>query len=140
MTIRPEIEAFVKAVEVFANRTFHFHYELAVLLQIATDSSMKQAFEDLTFFAKFVVNASHILKRAGVGAEETAKLSIEYQHNLEKTSNLLRTMLENAPKEFSRSFEERFLILTHPSLQNLHDLLYELSWIKNYNLDRTKLT
>ena len=135
MTIRPETEACIHAVEVFANRSFRFHDELAMLLQLASDHGMRHVFDEVTFYAKFLVNASHILKRSGPGSEETEKLSTEFKSKIEQTSTLIRAILQKTSRDVRDSFEEKFLSLSHSNFDNFLSLLYELSWIKNYSLD-----
>ena len=135
MTIRPETVAFVDAVEKFANRRFRFRHEVTIIIELAEAHKMNQAFQDITFLAKFVSNAYHILKRTGMDSEETQKLSVQFKENLEKTSTLLRTLIQKAPEEEKRTLAHRFLSPSQDGMTTLLSLLYELSWVKNYLLD-----
>ncbi|HEV8538340.1 MAG TPA: hypothetical protein VGR15_05375 [Bacteroidota bacterium] len=136
--IRPETEAFLQEVETSTGKKFHFRREAAVLIELAEMQSMRQVFDDLTFYAKFVSHAATIIKRQGAGSEDTAKLSLEFSGKLENTSALVATLVREAPTEIRQQFTERFLSLTPASMESFLSFLYELSWIKNYYLDKDR--
>ena len=136
IAIRLETQTYLDAVEQFAHRKFQFRDDLGLLTDLSESRNMKQLFDDILFFAKFVSNANNVLKRAGVHSEETQKLSAEFKESLEKSSTLLRTLVKEAPEEVKKDFTARFFSLSQESVSNLLSLLYELSWIKNYSLDK----
>ena len=138
MKIRAETEAFVKEIEVSSGRRFQFREELTLLKELAEAHMMQQAFDDLTFQAKFVTNAAGILQRAGSNTDETRKLSGEMEEGMKRIATLLGGLLENAPDEVRSNFSSRFLSMTQESLQELLSLLRELRWIKNYALDKKR--
>ena len=136
--IRPETHAFLRVVERSAGRKFRFERDIALLLEVADQASIRQHFDDLTFYGKFVSHAAAILKRQGLAAEETASLSAELEATLKKTAKLMETILMRAPAEPAQSFRNRFLSHSPPSLESFLALLAELSWIKNYVLDQDR--
>lgn len=138
MNIRKETETYLDTVEEYTHRKFRFRDEVGVLVDLAATRTMERLFDDILFLAKFVSNANAILKRTGTGSEDTVKLSAEFKENLEKASSLLRTLVKEAPEEIKQHFLSSFFSLSRDGMNNLLALLYELTWIKNYKLDRKK--
>ena len=134
-SIRSESEAFVQAVERHVHRTFRFHHEIALLLEIAEKRSLRQEFEDLTFHAKFITNACVILQREGAHNESTRKLSAEFQGDLERISDQLRSFVNRESPEVQEIFLSQLVGLSPHSAENLLQLLAELASVKNYSLD-----
>ncbi|MBI1806918.1 MAG: hypothetical protein HYR76_07700 [Ignavibacteria bacterium] len=135
-TIRPETNSLLDAVEQFAHRKFHYREEMAVLIELAQSTGGGQILDQITFHAKFISHAVTIMKRVGTDTDETAKLSAEFTRNLETTSELLHTLIDNAPEEIQNRFSTTFLSVSHESMNSLLDFLHDLSWLKNYSLDR----
>ena len=129
---------YLDAVEAFSGKKFQFRGEIGMLLECATARNMHQVFEDITFLAKFVTNASGVLKRVGPSHADAAKLVGEFKDNLEKVSTLLRTLVKEEPADARQQLLSRFFSLSHDSLDNLLVLLSELSRIKNYTLDQKR--
>ena len=136
MILRPDTLAYLDAVERFAGKKFSYSREIALLMELAEKKKGRERFEELTFLAKFVTNASGLLKRTGPEVPDTAKLASEFRANVEKCHELLRSLLEEAPGEAQSLFTGRFLSLSRGSLDALLTLLAELSWVKNYSLER----
>lgn len=129
---------FLDEVEHFAQRKFLFRDEMALLIELSESRGMQKLFNEIIFFAKFITNAQHILKRIGSESDEVLKLRIELTENLKKTSTLLRTLVEECSDDMKESFMRRFLMFNQENLDNLFSLLSELSWIKNYSLDKDR--
>ena len=136
MTIRPETQQHLDAVERHAKRSFRYRGEIAVLMDLSELNSLQPLFADLIFQSKFSTNAVNILKRSGPGTDETAKLSAELKQSLEKISNIFHNLLAEAPGDVKDKFMSTFLSETTAGFDNLMNLLTELGWVKNYELDR----
>ena len=135
MAETPETQFYLNEVEKFAQRKFQFRHEISLLVESAALHSQQHVLDEITFLAKFSVNASNILKREGAGKEETSKLEREFKQNLEKSSSLIRELISDIPDDERNMFISRFLSLTHEGMGNFMKLMYELSWLKNYSLD-----
>ena len=140
MTIRPETQTYVDAVERLAKRSLRFRPEITELVELAETKSMKPVFAELIFLSKFSSNAVNIFKRAGSGSDETVKLSAELKESLAKISGLLERMTADAPGEVNAKFKKTFLSGNPVSFENMMKLLTELSWVKNYENDRERGT
>ena len=138
MLIHSETQTFLDAVERSAGKKFLFRYEVALLVEIAEQHALHRVLDDILFYAKFLSHASVILKRFGPSSEETAKVSQEFKEKLEQTSTLINVLLKEAPEEVKRLFAERFLSLSQASMDAFVSLLHEMSWLKNYLLDKDR--
>ena len=136
MDIRPETEKFLSEVERFAQRKFFYHKEIATLIECAEINKVQNILEEIIFFAKFITKAHEILERQGVSADETQKLSEEYSASLVKTTKLIQNLTRNASADIRETFERKFLSMTHESMENFISMLKELSWLKNYAVDK----
>ena len=135
--LRPETDSFLSSVEQYVQKKFLYRNEIGLLWESAQDRNMKQVFDDICFYAKFVSNAYNILQRGGQ-SDETEKLSVEFKDALEKVSTLIRTLIKEAPGEPKQQFIKHFFSLSHESMSNLIALFQELSRIKNYFLDQQR--
>ena len=134
--VRPETDAFLTTVEQSFQKKFQYRNEIGLLYECSFDRNMKQVFDDICFYAKFVSNAFAILKRTGGTTEDTEKLSNEFKESLEKVSTLIRTLIKEAPDETKQKFVQQFFSLSQENMSNFMLLLQELSRIKNYFLDK----
>lgn len=131
-------EQYLDSVEQHSHRTLHRRADIAFLLKAATTTPLQQLFEEITFQAKFVTNALHILQRIGTGTEDTIKLTSELNVGLEKVASMLRTLVKESPADVRQQFLQTYLAISPESLANLTSLLEELRLIKNFELDRER--
>lgn len=136
MTAPQDPEAYIRSVEAFSRRAFSYRAEIIDLLATCRARGQQQMFDDLVFNAKFVSNALAILKRVGADNADAAKLGAELREMLEKTTTLLRTIVKESPDPGRQKFLDAFLTLSQSSMSNLTVLLAELSWVKNFMLDK----
>ncbi|MDI6766799.1 MAG: hypothetical protein QME52_08265 [Bacteroidota bacterium] len=136
MEVRNKVKEIISTIEDYAQKKFQFRTEIEYLMELSDKNKMQEHFDDLTFRAKFIINAYNLLMRVGTESSETTKLSIEFKKNLELASDIIRGLIRNAPDEIKIIFQERFEVNTGQNLENMFGLLQELSLIKNYFLDK----
>ncbi len=136
---RPSTNRLLDAMERFARKKFAFRREIGLLFELAEENERLPEFHTLTFYAKFVSNASVVLKRVGSETEETSKLSGEFTKGIEQAASLARELIRYAPADDQKLFSDRFLALTSGHLDNFLALLAELTRAKNYFLDQERL-
>lgn len=137
--MKHETAEFLDQLEKYANRKLHFRPEVGTLIEIAKDSGKAQVFEDIVFFAKFISNSSKVMSRVGVMGEGYEKLAVEFKESLEKVSTLLKTLVKDSPEEIKTVFTHRFFQLDQESLEMFMKLLSDLTWVKNWVVDGSKL-
>jgi len=131
-----DIEAYLDAVEEYVQKKFMYRSALSDIIRQSTNNGMEKEFEDLIFLGKFISSAHSILKRAGSDSSDTIKLAAEFQKSLERSVELLKRLIQGAPDNIRKKIESDFLAPSHHNLHKILDLMYELSRIKNYSLDR----
>jgi hypothetical protein len=139
MTMRQETGQFLKELEAYAKITLRFKEEIGLLLDQSRESGKMQVFEDVVFFSKFVSKSHELIKRIGPGGEGYDKLSAEFQSGIEKTTSLLKTIVKEMPEDMKIRFMGRFFGMDPDSFASLMALVRELSWVKNWMLDRRKV-
>ncbi len=92
-------------------------------------------FEELIFQAKFLVRTQEVMKRIGPGADGFEKLSTEFQSSVQKSVDALKILIDRAPEEISRKFTNNFFTRETESFDRLMKLMFDLSWIKNWQVD-----
>ena len=138
ISFRSETLSFLDEVERSAGKKFLFRDEVAFLVEASERPRMDRPFADLLFFAKFLSHASTILQRYGTQDQSTAQLSQEFTEKLGKASELIVSLIADASDDMKRQFKERFLSLSRDSMTAMLSLLQQLSWIKNYLLDKER--
>ena len=121
-------------IRTLAAGRLHFPEELAELVRGCAGSERWQDVLTLSFHAKFLARASEVMKRIGRQGEGYDKLSAEFSAQMETARALLLHMTEFTPA-MKASFEDRFLGLTPPTLQNFLSFMQDISWIKNREID-----
>jgi hypothetical protein len=135
MEIKPDIQEFVRQLELYAKRGMNCPNEVAELLQLAGQSRLINEFEELVFLAKFLVRTQEIMKRIGPAAEGFQKLSTEFQSGVKKSTGILKNLTSKANMETTQEFLKTFINMDTGSMDRLMDLFIDLSWIKNWQID-----
>ncbi len=134
--IQPETDRLLNEVERLARRKFRHRSDVAWLVQLASSQKKQPVMEEIVFLSKFVTKADEVLRREGGSSEQTVKLSDEFEQNVRKVSILLRSLIGDSANGTGTAFVNRFLSLTHEGMSNLLSLTKELSWLKDYAIDK----
>lgn len=134
--ISPKTWAFVRQLNDFSSHKLTQPDDAAVLLELAQTKNLKRELEEIAFLAKFLSNSYVILKRGGSDAVGYDKLSQEFRSNLDKVIEELKGIVAEAPSTTKENFSSRFFSMTADGFENLMNLLYDLSWLKNWIIDQ----
>ena len=134
MATRPEVEQFVRDLELYAKHRLSFPAEIAQFISLI-HAKNSEVFEDAIFHAKFAVKSQEIMKRIGPDGEGYDKLSAEFRASVEKTSTLLKTLVKESPDELKLHMVKTFFEMNPEAFQHFMGLLVDLSWIKNWQVD-----
>jgi len=137
MTISPEVSSLVAAIQDFSRNKLRRPADFAVLIDLAYAQKKKDVLGELSFLAKFVWNTYTVMKRIGRNEEGYDKLSFQFNENMEKASTLIRLIMKEGPADAKRDFTQAYFPMTPDAFQNLLDLLYDLSWLKNWEIDHS---
>lgn len=133
--ISPKTRDFVRQLNDFSAHKLTQQDDVAVLLELAQKKNQKRKLQEIAFLAKFLSNSYAILKRSSDEAEGRDKLSLEFRSNLDKVVEALRGIVAEAPSTTKEDFSSRFFSMTASGFENLMNLLYDLSWLKNWIID-----
>ena len=140
MKIHAEITDFIESVDAYSRHRLTHKEDLAVLMQVGRDEQKADVFDDLTFHAKYTHRIFGIMKRTPPDSDAYPKIAQEFRDGIEKVTTLMRALMKEAPDDIKRSFTEKFFSMKHESLGNLLSIAYDLSWIKNWNIDHENKT
>jgi len=134
-----KIKSFIEELEVFAEQKLNYPAEIGELLQIVMDTGMTKEFDDLIFQAKFLVRTREIMKRIGPGTDGFEKLSSEFQSSIKDADSIFNMIVDRTPLSSARKLTNTFNIAETESFNRLMKLFFDLSWIKNWQIDGKSL-
>ena len=132
---KPTVEL-LSALDAFSNHKLTRQNDLGILIELATLLNRAETLEELCFLAKFVSKSYGMLQRSGKEDKGHENLMREFTAAVEKTRALIETLLSVSPAETKQVFSSTYLRLTTESLHHLLALSYDLSWYKNWLIDR----
>jgi len=138
MEISQTTISLVDELETHSEKRLSYKRELCILVELAHRHQRIPMLEQLSFFAKFTHKAFGILQRTGKESEGHDRLTAEFEDGIRKTKAFLNDLLIEAAIEIQRQFATEFLTLTPTAFQNLLTLCYDLSWYKNFQIDRRR--
>jgi hypothetical protein len=110
--------------------------DFALLFGSADRNGVRDVFDALSFDAKFLTKSYAILQRTGPGSHDTEPMVREFTAAVERVRAACNKILEGTSGEEFAEFDRRYLALDSASLQELLTLCSDLSWYKNWTLDK----
>ena len=135
MVISQETAALVSSIKNFSQGKLQHEDDLASLIELSRLHNHGQVLDDLSFLAKFLVSTGNVMKRIGSDGEGYGSLSNEFAENLEKASTFVRLLVKEAPDDVKSHFTSAYFGMTPAAVSSLLQLLYDVSWLKNWNID-----
>lgn len=126
-------------LDALSSRRLSRREDLGALIELAERSDQRAHLEELSFYAKFIFRSYRIMERIGRAAEGYDRLNSEFMNALERCRSLMRMLLSEAPFPTRERLERSYLELSPSSLEAMLALAYDLSWYKNWLLDRGRL-
>ncbi len=136
MRINERVNEYVDVVDEYSGNRMRRKHDVATLMQISEDGGYEQVFEDLIFQAKFLSKLFTVVKRTDPGTEAFPKLQYEFKEAVERVGTLVRAIVKESEETVKTRYTSEYFGMNHTCLNNLLDLSYDLSWIKNWKLDR----
>jgi hypothetical protein len=138
MHLSHETHALIAHLRLFSESKLTREEDLGVLLDLSVRLHQERQLEDLSFCAKFVSRTYGIMKRIGRDGNGYDKLLGEFNENVLAASSLVRSLVSQGPPEVQEHFASTYLTMTPQALDNLLALFYDLSWYKNWLIDRPR--
>lgn len=135
MVVSQETASLVASLQVYSQRKLRHADDIASLIELSRLRNEAQVLDNLCFLSKFLVNTRNVMERIGKEGEGYDKLSFQFAENLEKASTFVRLLIKEAPEEVKRHFASIYFGMTPDGFSSLMELLYDISWLKNWNID-----
>ena len=136
---KKDAEEFCSKINEFAKGKLNNLEDLTRITEIIFKINKQELLEDLSFSAKYSQGLLKIIQNRNNNIEDDyfEKIKLEYTEAVKKVRQLLTTILENGSPFIKQIFSDKYLSLTHESLNNLNLLLGDLSQVKLF-LNDTK--
>jgi hypothetical protein len=135
MDLSPPTSSLLASLEAFSGHALTRAADLGMLLELAHRSGHREAFDELSFLAKFLSRIFRMMKRVGNTGTGYDTLSAEFGESLHTVTEMIRQQLHSAPKEEEVRWSREYLARTPEAMENLLALCSDLSWYKNWKLD-----
>lgn len=134
--LRPDTKSTLAQISELSRNSLKRSLDLGALIQIAADNNAAAALDDLAFSAKFVTKSFDLMQRIGKEGNGYEKLAAEFAGQVQQAQGLLRSLLAGADAMTRAHFESDYLEMNTLTMQNLMYLFHDLSWYKNFQIDR----
>lgn len=135
MDISETTRSLVARIEQFSGNKLTRVEDFRTLVEVAAGAGRMRDLDHLCFLAKFLVKTRGIMQRIGPSGEGFDTLSGQFSKSLAEAVQLLRELLSGSSPPVEHHFTATYLGLDQTSLQNLMNLLHDLSWYKNWQID-----
>ena len=135
MVVSQETASRISSLLDFSQQKLHHADDLASLIELSRIHNHAQVLDDLCFVSKFLVQTKSVMGRIGSDAEGFDKLSHQFAENLEKATTFVRLLVKEAPDGVKKHFTSTYFGMTPQSLIALMELFYDISWLKNWDID-----
>jgi len=135
MHISETTHALINAVHQYSGNQLRHAADCALLVEASAMHGRQNALADLTFTAKFLHKTFGVMQRIGAQGEGYDKLSEEFESNVAKAQELMRSIAGTMPEDDRARFTGTYLSVSAPSFQAMMELVQDLSWLKNYSID-----
>lgn len=131
---KQESEDFVDEVNKLAGGKLNSKEDLYRIVEIVIANNKMDLLEELSFTSKFTSGLLKIAKSRDDKIDQNYLETVkkEYLENILKVKKLLEQVLGNSGDFIKEIFKNKFLTLSHESLNNLNKLCDDLSWVKIY--------
>lgn len=108
-------------------------YEISFLIESALNKEKPDEFRDLIFTAKYVNGLKNVLAdRTITGDDFMEKIFDEFNNNLQKFLNILRTITIPSDINSEKFFEDKYFKLDQDSVVNAMGLIQDLTICKEF--------
>lgn len=135
-----EAEQFCIEVDEFAKGKLHNAEDLTRITEIIFRKGNLELLEEISFSAKYAQGLLKIVKVRNTNIEDEyfEKVGKEYTEAVKKVRSALEEIIEDASSFIKNIYKDKYLALTHESLNNLNQLIDDLSWVKIYLNDKKR--
>jgi len=127
---------FIEEVDALSCKKLRHKRDLQLFISSADKNNKINEFLEIIFFAKFITKLYHMLQKSSPGVEGYDKVKEEFSIHIEKLKKQIEVFIAG---EESKEFNKKFLSASPESFVFFMELIQDLSWIKNHQIDNKKL-
>lgn len=118
----------------FCGSKFKQPEDIERLIKLCLKNNKKNLFEETAFYSKYLHGLLSIIRRGetSINEEVFIRYRNEYLQNIEKIKDNLNNIIADSDQFFKQIFTGKYLDMTEKSVNNLTELIHDLSWIKMY--------
>ncbi|RJP63607.1 MAG: hypothetical protein C4543_00195 [Ignavibacteriales bacterium] len=127
-------EEFCIKIDEFAKGKLNNAEDLTRIAEIIFKINKQELLDEISFSAKYSQGLLKIIQNRSNNIEDDYfdRIKAEYTEAVKKIRELLKTILADGSPFIKQIFIDKYLSLTHESLNNLNLLMSDLSWVKMY--------
>ncbi|KUG25252.1 hypothetical protein ASZ90_004925 [hydrocarbon metagenome] len=135
-----QAEEFIIKVDEFSNKRIKNAEDLARLSELFFKEDKFDMLNDLAFSAKYAQGLIKIIRDRSNNFEDDyfEKIRSEYTAAIKKIRKILDEIIGSSSSFLKGIFSDKYLSMTHESLNNLNQLIDDLSWVKLYLNDQKR--
>lgn len=135
-----QAEEFIIKVDEFSNKRIKNAEDLTRLSELFFKEDKFDKLNDLAFSAKYAQGLIKIIRDRSNNFEDDYfdKIRVEYTDAISKIRSVIEEILGGSSSFIKEIFSEKYLSMTHESLNNLNILIDDLSWMKLYLNDQKR--
>lgn len=127
-------EEFCIKIDEFAKGKLNNAEDLTRIAEIIFKINKQELLDEISFSAKYSQGLLKIIQNRSNNIEDDYfdRIKAEYTEAVKKVRELLTRILNDGSPFIKQIFIDKYLSLTHESLNNLNLLMSDLSWVKMY--------
>ncbi|WKZ70645.1 MAG: hypothetical protein QY331_05170 [Melioribacteraceae bacterium] len=127
-------EEFCSKINEFAKGKLNNAEDLTRIAEIIFKINKQELLDEISFSAKYSQGLLKIIQNRSNNIEDDYfdRIKAEYTEAVKKVRELLTRILNDGSPFIKQIFIDKYLSLTHESLNNLNLLMSDLSWVKMY--------
>jgi hypothetical protein len=134
MPLSDPARSLLQEIDTLSGRSLRRRDDLGLLIDCALGSGRNEILADLAFRAKFAWKSHSIMQRIGKGADGYEALAREFMSAVEEIRRLLDSLVDGC--DGTAGLRDRLLAMTPAALEELLSLIHDLTWYKNWLIDR----
>lgn len=137
---KSQAEEFIIKVDEFSNSRLKNAEDLTRLSELFFKEDKFYLLDDLAFSAKYAQGLIKIIRDRSNNFEDDYfdKIRVEYTEAIKKMRSVIEEILDGSSSFIKEIFSDKYLSMTHESLNNLNQLIDDLSWVKLYLNDQKR--
>lgn len=127
-------DSFIAEIKAFCNNKLKQPEDTERVIMLSFKNDQNDILEETAFYSKYLQGLLTIIQRGetSINEEVFLRYRTEYLQNVEKIRSNLGKIISHSDPFYKQIFSEKYLAVSQVSMNNLVDLIHDLSWVKMY--------